>query len=302
MSSDRNSPPLPSPNVADQRRASVTGQTFQDLFARQGSVGGQGGAQPYPGPITSAAANAQRRRLSLTTVGLGSPQQSTFQNRPRTESISSANSGSVDESPFEDDPTPSASSASSNPATPFARRLSFGARALRDVRQSNGSVGNPNGRPSIHKASSPPTARIASRRGLSLSTSSNTAPVPSLVPSAPSESLASEHSELVPSVPHELSSLLSDHFKRHPDQALGEHELTTILSKTGEGYNFAENMRNRAERSSVSGPRPIVSQPGHHQRAKSVAIMEPPVKEMPKQPKVPDAMQERILKGDFYMD
>lgn len=29
--------------------------------------------------------------------------------------------------------------------------------------------------------------------------------------------------------------------------------------------------------------------------------MEPPVREMPK-PKVPDAMQERILKGDFYMD
>jgi hypothetical protein len=39
-----------------------------------------------------------------------------------------------------------------------------------------------------------------------------------------------------------------------------------------------------------------------HQRAKSVAIMEPPVREMPQQPKVPDAMQERILKGDFYMD
>lgn len=39
-----------------------------------------------------------------------------------------------------------------------------------------------------------------------------------------------------------------------------------------------------------------------HQRAKSVTIMEPPAREMPKQAKVPDAMQERILKGDFYMD
>jgi hypothetical protein len=38
-----------------------------------------------------------------------------------------------------------------------------------------------------------------------------------------------------------------------------------------------------------------------HQRAKSVTIMEPPAREMPK-PQVPDAMQERILKGDFYMD
>jgi hypothetical protein len=30
--------------------------------------------------------------------------------------------------------------------------------------------------------------------------------------------------------------------------------------------------------------------------------MEPPARELPKEPRVPDAMQERILKGDFYMD
>ncbi|KAL5393900.1 hypothetical protein PMIN06_008175 [Paraphaeosphaeria minitans] len=227
MSSDRNSPPLPSPGFSDRRRASVTGQTFRDIFG-QSSAPVQ--SQPYPGPITTAAVNAQRRRLSLTTIGLSaSPNQSSpFQTRPRTESLSSANSGSVDESPFEDDPMPSANS---NPATPFARRLSFGARAMRDVRQSNSSVGNSNGRPSIHKVSSPPTAR-----------------------------------------------------------------------GRGEGYSFAENLRTRAERASMSGAKPMQPQPPPHQRAKSVAIMEPPVREMPKQPKVPDAMQERILKGDFYMD
>lgn len=70
----------------------------------------------------------------------------------------------------------------------------------------------------------------------------------------------------------------------------------------GEGYNFAENLRSRAERGSMSGPPPPMLGAGGHQRAKSVATMEPPVREMPKQPKVPDAMQERILKGDFYMD
>ncbi|PVH95734.1 hypothetical protein DM02DRAFT_141240 [Periconia macrospinosa] len=231
MSTDRNSPPLPSPSATDRRRASLSTQTFQDLFGRQSTMSTQTNNQPYPGPITTAAVNAQRRRLSLTTVGLAaSPQQSSFQSRPRTESLSSANSGSVDESPFEDDLGPASSS---NPATPFARRLSFGARAMRDVRQSNGSVGNSNGRPSIHKASSPPTARTARGRG--------------------------------------------------------------------EGYNFAENMRTRAERTSMSGAHPM-QRPETHQRAKSVAIMEPPVKEMPKTPKVPDAMQERILKGDFYMD
>jgi hypothetical protein len=30
--------------------------------------------------------------------------------------------------------------------------------------------------------------------------------------------------------------------------------------------------------------------------------MEPPTRDIPKQPKMPDAFQERILKGDFYMD
>jgi hypothetical protein len=159
MSNGSNSPPM--------RRASVTSQTFQDLFGRPSSYGAQGGVQGASRPITTAAANAQRRRLSLTTIGLGaSPgQTSPFPNpRTRTESISSANSGSVDESPFEDEHAPSTSATSSNPATPFARRLSFGARALRDVRQSNGSVGNQNGRPSVHKNPSPPTGR---GRGLS---------------------------------------------------------------------------------------------------------------------------------------
>lgn len=73
-----------------------------------------------------------------------------------------------------------------------------------------------------------------------------------------------------------------------------------------EGYDFAEKLRARAERSSISNgylaqvnPSPPTSQP--HQRSKSVAIMEPLKAETPKQQR-PDAFQERILKGDFYMD
>ncbi|KAF1996086.1 hypothetical protein P154DRAFT_324794 [Amniculicola lignicola CBS 123094] len=298
MSAGRNSPPLPSPGATDRRRASVTGQTFHDLFGRQGSVGGQQSpTSPYPGPITTAAVNAQRRRLSLTTIGLSASPNQTPQfghPRPRTESLSSANSGSVDESPFEDDPPPSATSANSNPTTPFARRLSFGARAMRDVRQSNGSMGNSNGRPSIHKASSPPTAKS---RGLSSSTSSFPSPLPILVPPCPSvQRSASSPSSVLPHT-------IAEHFKHRPDQPLDQQELTSIFSHTGDGYNFAENMRSRAERASISSAHPIqTQQPQAHQRAKSVAIMEPPAREMPKQPKVPDAMQERILKGDFYMD
>lgn len=301
MSADRNSPPLPSPGAAGRRRASFTAQTFQDLYGRQGSTGGQSNpTQPYPGPITTAAVNAQRRRLSITTVGLSaSPNQSSpFQHtRPRTESLSSANSGSVDESPFEDDPTPSASSGS-NPATPFARRLSFGARALRDVRQSNGSIGNSNGRPSVHhKASSPPTARgrgLSSSLSLSSRSSTSDRAVSPLA-------LSSQHSasSSFSSFPH----VIAEQYTQHSNQTFREHELTLLFSHTGEGYNFAENLRSRAERTSMSGANPLHSpQPPPHQRAKSVTIMEPPAREMPKQPRVPDPMQERILKGDFYMD
>ncbi|KAH7077171.1 hypothetical protein FB567DRAFT_534668 [Paraphoma chrysanthemicola] len=290
MSNGSNSPPLHSPGATERRRASVTAQTFQDLFGRSNSYVGQtSSASGVSGPITTAAANAQRRRLSLTTIGLGAApgQTSPFQNpRTRTESISSANSGSVDESPFEDDYAPSNSATSSNPATPFARRLSFGARALRDVRQSNGSVGNQNGRPSIHKASSPPTGR---GRGLSSLSRSLPSPLSLLVgPLSPRSSRSASISHIWPPI--------AEHVTEHSERSFDDDILTSPF--TGEGYNFAENLRSRAERGSVSGPPPMLG----HQRAKSVAIMEPPVREMPKQPKVPDAMQERILKGDFYMD
>lgn len=161
--SDRNSPP---PAASGRRRSSFAG--LADLFSRP-SANASGAnhttTSAYPGPITSAAAEAQRRRLSVSTVGLsGSPTQPTpFGSlRSRTESISSANSASVDESPFEEGDAP----ATSVPASPFARRLSFGARALRDVRTSNGN-GNPNGRSSVDKVAF--TSPTAKGRGLSSS-------------------------------------------------------------------------------------------------------------------------------------
>ena len=73
----------------------------------------------------------------------------------------------------------------------------------------------------------------------------------------------------------------------------------------GEGFNWSDNFRTRAERTSIAGGSGLSSSPRSvHGRAQSVAIMEPPVREMPK-PKEqvrPDHFQERILKGDFYMD
>ena len=72
----------------------------------------------------------------------------------------------------------------------------------------------------------------------------------------------------------------------------------------GEGFNWSEQIKNRAERSaSVTGQvtAPSTSSMGH-QKSASVAAAEQPIKEMPKTPRKPDHFQERILKGDFYMD
>jgi hypothetical protein len=164
MSSDRNSPPLPSPTASGRRRSSIAGQ-FVDLFGTRPSISGTSAPATVQGPITTAAAQAQQRRLSLTTVGLsGSPNQtSPFGSvRSRGDSISSSNSGTVEESPFEEGDAPT----SSVPTSPFARRMSFGARAMRNMSATTGN-GNANGRPSVSKAKSPPTANHG--RGLSCS-------------------------------------------------------------------------------------------------------------------------------------
>lgn len=174
--SDNNFPPTsPDSNTTRPRRASFSaGQTLADLFrSTPRSPPHPSGTSAYPGPITSAAAQAQSRRLSVTTIGLsGSPNQtSPFGSlRSRRGSISSAHS--IDESAVED-PVGGDSAQSSSPNTPFARRMSFGARALRD-RQSNAGQGA-NGRapldnvtPLNSKMASSPPAASARGRGLSL--------------------------------------------------------------------------------------------------------------------------------------
>lgn len=255
--SNENTPP-PSPSA---RRASFSpGQKLSELFGRSTSVsGGPAGTSAYPGSIASAAANAQKqqgRRVSISTLGLsGSPTQTSPFAGPlaRRESCSSGGSGSpgIDENAVEEgDAGPSPV-----PSSPFARRMSFGARALRDVRTGNG---NFNGRASINCLASSPSAH---RREMSSSHTST-----------------SEH-------PKRLSNAVSQ--------------------RSGEGFNWSDQLRSRAERSSsITSPTspPAPTAPRQHQRAVSTTVMEAPVKEVPKTPKAPDHFQERILKGDFYMD
>lgn len=156
--SNENSPPT-TPSSPSARRASFSpGQ----LLGRAPGTG-SGGMAIYPTPIATAAANAQaqqRRRLSITSLGLsGSPTQSSAFARARQGSLSSgaSNNTSFDESAIEEG---DAAPMSSSPNTPFARRLSSGARALREVRAG---PGNAKGR----SPTGPKSAPSVKGRGLS---------------------------------------------------------------------------------------------------------------------------------------
>ncbi|KAL1968467.1 hypothetical protein VTN77DRAFT_1677 [Rasamsonia byssochlamydoides] len=228
MSTDRSNSPSSTSPSNHYRRASLTpGASFTELFSKHKGHGANminpAGSPPFPSPITTAAANAsnQRRRLSITTLGLsGSPTQTSPFGNPamRRESLSSSvasSSVSLEEAVDDVENTPPNSQAS-----PFARRVSFGAQALREVRGGSG-TGN------------------------------------------------------------------------------------------GEGFNWSEALRTRAERApslagvfstSPQGQQPSAASPrAHHQRAASIAIMEQPTREMPKEPKQnkPDFFQEKILRADF---
>jgi hypothetical protein len=201
------------------RRSSITQSTLSNLFQRGNTYSG-GPSFPVAPPNPAAS---DRRRLSITTLGLSGTSPNSGVPFGMRRGSMSTNSDSIDESAIDDDEAVQGS-AKTAPTTPFVRRMSFGGSAMRNYRP-NGSPGN--------------------------------------------------------------------------DQ---------------QGFNWSEQLRSRAE-SSVSGARPSFSFAStspprasvQHDRAKSVSDMpQPPVqasaaKAKPERPK-PDAFQERILKGDFYMD
>ncbi|OQO08894.1 hypothetical protein B0A48_05784 [Cryoendolithus antarcticus] len=307
MADDNNPPPQRT------RRSSFAGQTFADLFggsrpARPSNNDSQP-AQQFPGPITSAAAQAQQRRLSIATLGLsGSPNSTTspfgsLRGLNRRDSLSSANSGSLDESAIEDEPSMTTAGSGSVPHTPFARRMSFGARAMRDIRTSSGSAGGGGTSPGLQNGRSPPPV-VSSKPG------NSHARVPSV--SASNSSSTANNGTIsaranggrgLSSLPLASSRCLSAFtYSVLPEMS------TDPFSQTGEGFNWSDNLRSRAERTSIAAPSGISAGNGsvsaaHHARAKSVATMEPPIREIPKPvASKPDHFQERILKGDFYMD
>ena len=138
MSNNENSPP---PTPTSPRRASFS---LSEIFGRPQS--NNNGTPAYPGPISTSVANAQaqqRRRQSIASLTMaGSPTQTSpfanMKNRQGSFASSSSPSTSVNESAIEEgdaEPNPSPTSPSA-----FARRLSFGPKALRDVQSGNGTA------------------------------------------------------------------------------------------------------------------------------------------------------------------
>ncbi|TVY49274.1 hypothetical protein LCER1_G008550 [Lachnellula cervina] len=283
---DRNSPPAESPR---QRRGSVTQQTFNNLFG--GRSNGSSGAPTasLPGPIATAVAQDQRRRMSISTLGLSgtSPTQQ-FPMGARRGSVSTAGSDSIDENAIDDEEGP----ARSNPNTPFTRRMSFGAQALRRA-QPNGSPGT-------------------GTNGTKRSSSYTTAPALPTIPSGPRSSGSGSGNGGGTTPPNVQNQAYQASTQSKPRTASD----FSVSARPGEGggFNWSEQLRSRAEssvsqsqRPSFSNPTPAAKQPTQ-ERQKSVSEMPvpPSVVPAPTPPKParkqPDAFQERILKGDFYMD
>ena len=256
-------------NMNRPRRGSVGNAVFSNLFQRTST-------SPGSAPVVPPAVNmndAQRRRLSVSTLGVhsGSPTSSSAPYHFRRASTST-NSESIDESAVdEDDSSPNGSK--NTPTTPF-RRMSMGGppRGFR-----NGSISGGKTRPSIPHTQGTLHTGPASLRNPSYTDATSSAGI------------------------NNVADIFSP-----PDQSQ---------------FNWSEQLRSRAE-SSISGSRgsfsfgngfgtspPRANIMQGQDRAKSVAEMpappaQSPPPRKPKQPErqKPDAFQERILKGDFYMD
>jgi hypothetical protein len=223
------------------RRGSVGNAVFSNLFQRSSSTSA-GSGTVFP-PAISVGDPAQRRRLSVSTLGIhgSSP---TSSNAPyhfrRASTSTNSNSESIDECAVEEDEMGYPTSAKTAPSTPF-RRMSVGGPPVRGFR--NGSIGT-------GKTSSA-TPRTRDQNTISWSEQLRTRAESSVSGQRPSFSL-------------------------------------------GNGFG-------------TSPPRGSVAQPPQEHIRSVTEMHAPPAQAAsarPKQPerRKPDAFQERILKGDFYMD
>ncbi|CAK7208822.1 hypothetical protein SEUCBS140593_000283 [Sporothrix eucalyptigena] len=387
----------PADNMSRNRRSSVTSATLSSIFRSNSISNAPSGTPIFPGPITSAAMDQnRRRRLSISTtaaLGLsggsggngsvsagpsGAMGANSFAARRASMSTnSSASDSAFDENAIEDDDVTAGASRTA-PNTPFARRMSFGAQAMRNFRGPGGTSpggASSNGRLRSTLSGSAATSS-ASGGGLKQpqqqqqqnSFSSASGSLPPLAssprsprsPPVPTQSSSSYVSPRSPiTIPAQqrnaprggsfsLSSSAAAANHANPNNTV--HSPRTASDKVffpaaraDQGYNWPEQLRSRAESSVTSGSRPSFSFASgmgnspprasgfggiasytsggggvgngggvgmRHDRAKSVSDIPAPAPAQPRpapQPRrearpKPDHFQERILKGDFYMD
>ncbi|TQS38715.1 hypothetical protein Golomagni_00773 [Golovinomyces magnicellulatus] len=109
-----------------RRRCSLAPIPTASIFAKANGP-------PYPGSVTTAGVQDQLQRLSVMNFcppGTSPSKTSLYQFGDRRGSASSTGSGIIDENTFDED-----DSARSIPNTPFGRRMSLGAQAVRNVRR-----------------------------------------------------------------------------------------------------------------------------------------------------------------------
>lgn len=282
-------------DMSRNRRASVSSTAFTNLFQRSNST--SAGTPALPGPIATAM-NDHRRRLSVSTIGLSGTSPTTMATPfgLRRGSLSTNGSESIDESAIDEDEVGAPNSRTA-PATPFTRRMSFGTQAMRNMRTGRGTSPGTNGMATTIPSATVGHPRRSSVCGLSSSTAASG-------DSVPDQAVPKSHS------PAQQGQTT------FPKTAIDA--LSASARPTDQGFNWSEQFRSRAE-STVTGSRPQFSfgssvgtsppRPGgvgpQHDRAKSISEMPAPPAQTPQarsEPRKPDAFQERILKGDFYMD
>ena len=134
-----------SPRPSNRRRASIV-----ELFSSRGGSANAVSTSPPSGVASSPNGPQHRRGASITAVGLNnsasgqtSPYDA-FARQRRASFAASSGSGSPEfRNSFGDEPAvieddETSKSPTMNSSGSFARRVSFGAQALRDVRQGNG--------------------------------------------------------------------------------------------------------------------------------------------------------------------
>jgi hypothetical protein len=307
---DQSLPSTPGSSSPQRRRSSIT-----ELFTSRPVLNTSVSPSPSPTTAPSPVPPAQpRKAMSIATLGLGggsptagSPFTAFAKQRRASVATSSASGSPEFRNSFSDEPAVLEEGDSTTvplnpPGSPsLARRMSFGAQALRDVKQGGSPAGggrrlstslfavnenvNPNGTPASI-VGSPQTATPAGKgRGRS-----------SLLPLSPSS----------PNSPTSMSTSLGV-LQLCPYAHKASDQLS-LTHSAGEGFNWSDALRDKTKRS-PSFSSTVNPFAGGLARNRSVSggTTEPP-KEMPKpaapppQMKKPDHMGERMLRGDFMID